>query len=166
MAYAIVQFQLLDINVALKRSLISALILAGLLVPCYLILISSQQLAFGSIDIAFSLLTLSLLAAAGFLFPRFRFIGEDALERALFTNKTDHHETLLQSSREMVTVVDLSELSERLVRTASHAVGIDKAACTCTTMPKTNSAWPPRWASSCGRPATRCWGTATPWFKL
>ena len=127
-AYAIVQFRLLDINVALKRSLISALILAGLLVPCYLILISSQQLAFGSIDIAFSLLTLSLLAAAGFLFPRFRFIGEDALERALFTNKTDHHETLLQSSREMVTVVDLSELSERLVRTASHAVGIDKAA--------------------------------------
>jgi two-component system NtrC family sensor kinase len=127
-AYAIVQFRLLDINVAFKRSLISALILAGLLIPCYVILISSQQLAFGSIDIAFSLLTLSLLAAAGFLFPRFRFIGEEALERALFQKKTDHHETLLQSSREMVTVVDLSELSERLVRTASRAVGIDKAA--------------------------------------
>jgi signal transduction histidine kinase len=127
-AYAIVQFRLLDINVALKRSLISALILAGLLFPCYVILISSQQMAFGSIDIAFSLLTLSLLAAAGFLFPRFRFIGEEALERALFHKKTDHHETLLQSSREMVTVVDLSELSERLVRTASRAVGIDKAA--------------------------------------
>jgi two-component system NtrC family sensor kinase len=127
-AYAIVQYRLLDINIALKRSLISGLILAGLLFPCYLILISSQQLAFGSIHIGFSVLTLSLLAAAGFLFPRFRFIGEDALERALFKTKTDHHETLLQSSRDMVSVVDLGELSERLVRTASRAVGIDKAA--------------------------------------
>ena len=127
-AYAIVQYRLLDINVALKRSLVSALILAGLLFPCYLILISSQQLAFGSIHVPFSVLTLSLLAAAGFLFPRFRFIGQEALERALFKTKTDHHETLLQSSRDMVSVVDLGELSERLVRTASRAVGIDKAA--------------------------------------
>jgi two-component system NtrC family sensor kinase len=127
-AYAIVHYRLLDINVALKRSLVSALILAGLLLPCYVVLISSQLLAFGSVSIGFSLLTLSLLAAAGFLFPRFRFIGEEALERALFKTKTDHHETLLQSSRDMVSVVDLVELSERLVRTASNAVGIDKAA--------------------------------------
>jgi two-component system NtrC family sensor kinase len=127
-AYAIVQYRLLDINVALKRSLISGLILAGLLLPCYLILVSSQWLAFGSISIGFSLITLSLLAAAGFLFPRFRFLGEEALERALFKTKTDHHETLRQSSRDMVSVVDLDELSERLVRTASGSVGIEKAA--------------------------------------
>jgi two-component system, NtrC family, sensor kinase len=127
-AYAIVQYRLLDINVALKRSLISGLILAALLVPCYLILIASQQFAFGSVSLSFSLLTLALLAGAAFLFPRFRFLGEEALERALFKKNTDHRDALLKSSREMVSVVDINELSERLVRATSRAVGSDKAA--------------------------------------
>jgi signal transduction histidine kinase len=127
-AYAIVQYRLLDIHVAFKRSFVSALILAALLIPCYLIEIVSQHLAFGVIDYAFSLITLGLLAAAGFLFPKLRFIGEDALDRALFTKKPDRRDMLLQSSREMVSVVDLAELSERLVRTANRAMGSDKAA--------------------------------------
>lgn len=127
-AYAVVQYRLLDINVALKRSLISGLILATLLFPCYVIVIASQQFAFGSISFTFSLLTLGLLVVAAFLFPRFRFIGEDALERALFKKNTDHREALLKSSREMVSVVDINELSERLVRGTSRAVDSDKAA--------------------------------------
>lgn len=127
-AYAIVQYRLLDINVALKRSLISGLILAALLVPCYLIVIASQQFAFGSVNLAFSLITLALLAGAAFLFPRFRFIGEEALERALFKKDSDHRDALLKSSREMVSVVDINELAERLVRATSRAVDSDKAA--------------------------------------
>ena len=127
-AYAVVQYRLLDINVALKRSLISALILAVLLVPCYVIVIAGQQLTFGTISITFSLLTVGLLAVAAFLFPRFRFIGEDVLQRALFKKNTDHREALLKSSREMVSVVDISELSERLVRATRRAVDSDKAA--------------------------------------
>ncbi len=127
-AYAIVKFRLLDIELAFKRSLVSALILAVLLIPCYLIVIASQRIAFGTIDYTFSLLTLGLLVTAGFLIPKLRFMGEDALERALFRSRADHRETLLRSSREMVSVVDLSELSERLVRTVNSAVGSEKAA--------------------------------------
>jgi signal transduction histidine kinase len=127
-AYAIVQYRLLDINVALKRSLISGIILAALLVPCYAIVIASQQFAFGSVSFTFSLLTLGLFVGAAFFFPRLRFIGEEALERALFKKNGDHREALLKSSREMVSVVDINELSERLVRATSRAVGSDQAA--------------------------------------
>jgi signal transduction histidine kinase len=127
-AYAIVQYRLLDINLALKRSLISTLSLAVLLVPCYAIVIATQQFAFGSISVAFSLLMLALLLVAAFLFPRLRFIGENALERALFNKNTDHREALLKSSREMVAVVDINELSERLVRATSRAVDSDQGA--------------------------------------
>jgi signal transduction histidine kinase len=127
-AYAIVQYRLLDINVALKRSLVSGLIVAALLVPCYLIMIASQQFAFGSVSVSFSLLAVALLAGAAFLFPRFRFLGEEALERALFKKNTDHRDALLKSSREMVSVVDINELSERLVRATRRAVDTDKAA--------------------------------------
>ena len=127
-AYAIVHYRLLDINVALKRSLISGFILVALLVPCYLILIASQQFAFGGVNLAFSLLTLALLAGAAFLFPRFRFIGEEALERALFQKNSDYREALLKSSLEMVSVVEINELSERLVRATSRALDSERAA--------------------------------------
>jgi signal transduction histidine kinase len=127
-AYAIIQYRLLDINVALKRSLVSGLILAALLVPCYLIIIASQQFAFGAVSIPFSALTLALLVAVAFLFPRFRFVGEEALERALFKKNSDHREALLKSSREMVSVIDINELAERLVRSTRRAVDSDKAA--------------------------------------
>ncbi|MDH3443923.1 MAG: ATP-binding protein [Deltaproteobacteria bacterium] len=126
-AYAIVKFRLLDIQMAFKRSLMSALILVILLIPCFLILIVSQQLAFGAIDYTFSLLTLGLLVSAGFLFPKLRFMGEDVLERGYFKTNADLRETLLRSSREMVSVVDLNELSEHLVRTVNNAVGSEKA---------------------------------------
>ena len=44
--YAIIQYRLLDISLVLKRSLIYGLILIGMLVPCYLIVIGGQGLAF------------------------------------------------------------------------------------------------------------------------
>ena len=48
-AYAIAQYRLLDINVVIKKSLIYALLLLVLLVPCYLVVIWGQQAAFGHI---------------------------------------------------------------------------------------------------------------------
>ncbi len=126
-AYAIVKFRLLDIQLAFKRSLVSALILIALLVPCYVIVVLSQQLAFGAIDYTFSLLLMGLLIAMGFLYPKLRYMGEDVLERGYFNTKADLRETLLRSSREMVSVVDLNELSEHLVRTVNNAVGSEKA---------------------------------------
>ena len=69
---------------------------------------------------------LFLLVAVGFVFPKVRFKTEDALERALFKKRTDYRETLLRSSREMVSVMDLKALSESLVDTIGRAFGIEK----------------------------------------
>ena len=125
-SYAIIQYRLLDINVVLKRSLIYALILIGMLVPCYLIVIGGQALAFRSVSYTYSLLMLFLLVAVGFVFPKVRFKTEDALERVLFKKRTDYRETLLRSSREMVSVMDLKALSESLVDTIGRAFGVEK----------------------------------------
>ena len=124
--YAIIQYRLLDISLVLKRSLIYGLILIGMLVPCYLIVIVGQGLAFGSISYTYSLVMLFLLVAVGFVFPKVRFKTEDALEKALFKKRTDYRETLLQSSREMVSVMDLTALSEGLVDTVGRALGVEK----------------------------------------
>ena len=126
-AYAIAQYRLLDINVVIRKSLIYAFLLLVLLVPCYLVVIWGQQAAFGTINYTFSLFTLLLFIIVGFLFPKVRFRTEEALERALFQKRVDYRETLLRSSKEMVSIVDLENLSNSLVKTVSRALGTETA---------------------------------------
>lgn len=125
-AYAIVQYRLLDINVVLKQSLIYTLVLLSLLIPCYLLVMWGQSIAFGNINYYFSITTLMLFFIVGFLFPKFRFKTEEALERALFKRRYDYRQTLLRSSKDMVSIVDLESISDNLVHTVGKALGIEK----------------------------------------
>jgi len=124
--YAVARYRLLGIDVAIKQSLIYALLLLILLTPCYLVVILGQQIAFESINYTFSLATLLLFIIVGFLFPKFRFRTEEALEGVLFKKRADYRATLLRSSQEMVSVVDLKALSESLVQIVWRALGVDK----------------------------------------
>ena len=125
-AYAIVHYRLLDISVVVKKSLIYGLLLLLLLVPCYVLVIWGQQMAFGEINYLFSLSVLLLFLFVGFLFPKLRFRTEDALERVLFKKGFDYRETLLHSSQDMVTIVDLKALSVKLVETIGKSLRIGK----------------------------------------
>ena len=125
--YAVVKFRLLDIEILIKRGLIYALTLLGLLIPCYLLTIAAQQFLFGAISYAFSIFSLFLFLVVAFLFPKFRFQTEEALERVFFHKRTNYRETLLRSSREMVSIVDLENLSDSLVKTVSRAFGTEAA---------------------------------------
>jgi hypothetical protein len=125
-AYAIARYRLMDIGVVLRRGVIYVFLLLALLLPCYLVVVLSQYLAFNEISYPFSLVALTLLMVVGFVFPKFRFKTEDALERALFKKRSDYRETLLKSSREMVSVMDLKALSESLVDTIGRALCVEK----------------------------------------
>lgn len=125
--YAVIKFRLLDIEVLIKIGLIYALTLLGLLVPCYLLTIAAQQLIFGAISYTFSIFTLLLFLVVAFLFPKLRFRTEEALERVLFHKRTNYRETLSRSSREMVSIVDLENLSNSLVKTVSRSLGTEVA---------------------------------------
>ncbi len=125
--YAVARYRLMDIDVVIKKSVTYAVLLATLLIPCFLIVILGQSLAFGSINYNFSLVALLLFIVVGFLFPKFRFKTEDALEKVLFQKRSDYRETLLRSSREMVSIVDLENLSNGLVKTVSRALGTETA---------------------------------------
>ena len=124
--YAVARYRLMDVDVVIKKSLIYASLLLLLLIPCYLVVIWAEQIAFGHINYTFSLFTLALLMVVGFLFPKLRFRTEEALERALFRKRIDYRETLLRSSRDMVSIVELKALSENLVRTVGKSLEIGK----------------------------------------
>ncbi|MGH7798046.1 MAG: ATP-binding protein [Candidatus Binatia bacterium] len=125
-SYSVIKFQLLDINVVFKKSLIYAFLLLLLVVPCYLLLVLGQRVAFGTINYTFSIFSLSLFILVGFLFPKLRFRTEEALERAFFKRRADYRETLLRSSKEMVSIIDIKALSDNLVRTVGKSLGIEK----------------------------------------
>ncbi len=125
--YAIARYRLMDINIVFKKSLVYSFVLLMLLIPCYLLVIWGQKVAFGSIDYSFSLFTLVLFIAVGFLFPKFRFKTEEALERVLFKKRYDHRETLLRSSKDMVSMVNLEAISNSTVHTVGKALGVEKA---------------------------------------
>jgi two-component system, NtrC family, sensor kinase len=125
--YAVARYRLLGVDVVIKRSVIYAILLTLLLIPCFLIVIVGQMLAFGSLNYNFSLATLLLFIVVGFLFPKLRFKTEDALERALFQKRVDHRDTLIRSSKDMVSIIDLDDLCNRLVRTVSRAFEVTRS---------------------------------------
>ena len=125
-AYAMVRYRLLDVEIVLKKSLIYALLLLVLLLPSYLLVVLGQLSAFGSINYVFSILILGLFILVGFFYPKLRFRTEEALERVLFKKRVNYRETLLQSSRDMVSIVDITALSDKLVQTVGKSLGIEK----------------------------------------
>jgi two-component system nitrogen regulation sensor histidine kinase GlnL len=126
-AYALIVYRLMDFNVLIKRSLIYACQLLILLIPCYLVLMGTQIIFFGNVSPTFSFLALALFILVGFFFPKLRFRTEEAFERVLFKKKNDYRATLLRSSREMVSMVDLETVSNSLVQTVAKALGVGKA---------------------------------------
>ena len=125
-AYAMVRYRLLDVEIVLKKSLIYALLLILLLLPSYVLVVLGQLSAFGTINYVFSTLTLILFIFVGFFYPKLRFRTEEALERVLFKKRLDYRETLLRSSRDMVSIVDIKALSEKLVLTVGQSLHIEK----------------------------------------
>jgi len=124
--YAVARYRLLDIDVVIKKSVIYAVLLLGLLLPCYGIVIMGQKWAFGVVSYDFSISTLVLFIIVGFFFPKLRFRTEEALERVFFKKRIDYRDTLLRSSRDMVSIVDIRALSDNLVRTVGKSLGIEK----------------------------------------
>ena len=125
-AYAIARYRLMDIGVVLRWGVIYGLLLMGLLIPCFGVVMLSQYVVFGQISYSFSLIALCLLVVVGFIFPKLRFKTEDALERALFKKHIDYRDTLLRSSRDMVSIVDIKILADNLVRICGKSLGIEK----------------------------------------
>ncbi len=126
-AYAIIAYRLMDIEVFIKKSLTYAFLLLVLILPCYLLVVWGQKWLFGEVSYLFSSMTLVLFMIVGFLFPKFSIQTEEAFERVLFKKRYNYRETLLRSSKDMLSMVDLDTLSETLIQTVSKTLGTERA---------------------------------------
>lgn len=127
MTYAIVQYRLMDITVAMEKGLTYLLVLLAVGILAYPILLVTQEAFLGSVSHSFSvtlvlLFTLLLLGTHGINFK-----AQTAIGRALFKERYDKYQTLSEFSKSLVTILDLNALTGEIVRTLVNVLGAKAA---------------------------------------
>ncbi len=126
-AYAILRYRLMDINIVLKKGTTYFLLMLLLFVPSILIIILSQRIFFKEMNYLFSAIILSLLLLVAFFFHQIKPGAEKAVEYFFFKNKYDYRETLGQFSKAMVSILDIRSLLKRIIETIAQTMGVEKA---------------------------------------
>ncbi len=126
-SYAIIKYKLLDISFVIKKSLTYSVIVLILIVPCYAILLWSQEKVFGFVNLPFSLMMLALFILVGLIFPRAKIGTERTLENILFKKQVNHEETIHELSDAMIKVLEMAPLLNTMVETVVKKLDIDHA---------------------------------------
>jgi nitrogen-specific signal transduction histidine kinase len=126
-AYSIVKYRLMDINIVLKKGTTYVFLMLLLFIPSFLLVILSQRIFFGKIHYLFSAIIFSILLLVSIFFDRIKPATEKVVEHLLFRNRYDYRETLGNFSKAMVTILDLKSLTKKIVETISQTMGVEKA---------------------------------------
>jgi len=125
--YAIIKHQLMDINIVLKKGTTYVLLMLLLFVPSYFVIILSQKFFFEEINYIFSIVIFSILLLVTILFYKVKPGTEKAVEYFLFKNRYDYRETLGKFSKAMVSILDLTSLSKKIIEAITQTMGVEKA---------------------------------------
>lgn len=125
--YGILKFRLMDINIIFKKGTVYALGILLVLIPTYLISLWIEYIFFNTINITYSIIIFCLLTATAIAFYKVRVKAETAIEKVLFKNKYDYYKILTNFTKDLVSVLTLDELLNKIIATFTEALKIDKA---------------------------------------
>lgn len=127
MSYAVVEYRLMDIHVLAKKSLAYAIVLLCLSVPTFLAILWAERTYFHTISYPFSLFLLLIFLVVAIVFYVTMIAGgKEAITSLLFKGRYDYYEILADFTQAMVSILDLRELTDKLIRTLSLVMGINK----------------------------------------
>jgi len=125
-AYAILRYELLDIGIALRRSMVYLGLVAVFIATFVLLLTFSQQLLHNTAEvstiIAASVTILVVIATLQLL----RNNMQRWIDKLFYGESYDHHRMLKESSQVMVTILDLPALAHRIVDLVSKTLRVEK----------------------------------------
>ena len=127
MTYAIAVYRLMDITVAMEKSLTYLLLLIIIGGPSCIILLAAQETYFGKVSYAFSMILLLTLAVILVVAHRIKFEAQLAIGRTLFKRRFDMYETLSEFSKALVSILDIRSLTEEIVHTLVKVLDIKAA---------------------------------------
>jgi len=111
--YAIVKYQLMDINIVIKKGTVYTYLSFLVLVPCMVFIIFAQRFFFGKINYVFSSLVFVVLLLSAIVFSKTKFKAERFIERTLFKKKYEHKKTLTKLSKIVISFLDEKELFKK-----------------------------------------------------
>jgi len=111
--YAIAKYQLMDINIVIKKGTVYTYLSFLVLVPCMVFIIFAQRFFFGKINYVFSSLVFVVLLLSAIVFSKTKFKAERFIERTLFKKKYEHKKTLTKLSKIVISFLDEKELFKK-----------------------------------------------------
>src|SRR5262249_27050692 len=126
-AYATVRYRLFDASVVIRRSVVYTM-LAGVITGAYALLLAGANALLAHAD-----LTRAPWFSAGFMFAvalaftRLREAVRRAVDGTFFRERYDHARTIQALARSMRSLLDLDEITRRLVTTIESAMHVSTA---------------------------------------
>ncbi|MBI4266309.1 MAG: PAS domain S-box protein [Acidobacteria bacterium] len=125
-ASAIVRYRLMDIEVIVKRALVSAAALSAI-VAIYVLLVEGIERVFSRGDAGYSwVLALAVTLVALLLAPPVKQAIQTGLDRAFYRDRYDYRRALVGFARDLNSDLDLNRLSERLVSRVVETLLVDR----------------------------------------
>jgi signal transduction histidine kinase len=125
-AYSIVRYRLMDIDIVLTKGAAYSLVTLGVIAPACALSVWLQSAAFGRVSIDFSVALFALFFLVATIFPLLRSVTESRLERSLFPRRYEHRTELADFTRAIVRILDRDELVTRVAETLESTLSVDR----------------------------------------
>ena len=126
-AYSLLNYRLLDFGTAVERGLTYSILMVLVALPAYPVLLLSQNMYFGDVDYTFSIIQLLLFILMVIGAYTLKIGAHNMIVRTLFKGRYDMYETLTKFSKSLLTILDLKDLTEKIVNYLSGVMGIKHA---------------------------------------
>lgn len=124
-AWAIIRYQFLDVRFIIRRSFIYS-ITSGLLVGVYLLIYTkAKNVVEAVMGVNLPLLEVIFLVIAVIAFQPLLSLMEGVIERWFFKGSTDYREFLQTLSRDLLSVMNLGQLQEKITGSLRQALGLE-----------------------------------------
>ncbi len=127
LAYAIIKYRLMEITFAFKKGTVYSAGLLLTLAPATLLILWGERYFLNSVNLSFSIFLISIIAISAIVFHKLKIKTERALENTLFYKKYNPYKVLSNFTKELVSVLTLDELSNKIISTFTTTLKIKKA---------------------------------------
>lgn len=125
-AYAITKYQLMDINIVIRKGTVYTYLSLLILIPCMAAIIIAQRFLCGRIYIAYSFVTFFILLFAGLLFLRIKPGIEEKVEMVLFKKEYEYKKALHELSKSIISYLNEKELLTKTCNIIIDTLGNEK----------------------------------------
>jgi|GEM_PF-235170 len=127
MSYAIIKYRLMDIDTVYRKGVIYLAGLLFILFPAFFAILWTERLFSNSVNLPVIIVLLAIVAISAIAFHKLKIRTEQALENTLFYKKYNPYKVLSNFTKEMVSVITLNELLDKIISTFTETLKIKKA---------------------------------------